>query len=106
MSDEPLRTIPIHKSANRVNLFMGGDRELVMFSGLLAATLIFAGQTVIAAILGIILWIASLFLARLMAKSDPRLRDVYLRSRKYAKYYAPRSTPFRINPPSQKKQYQ
>ena len=29
-----LRTIPIRRAGNRHNLFMGGDRELVMFSGL------------------------------------------------------------------------
>ena len=29
-----LRTIPIRRAGNRDNLFMGGDRELVMFSGL------------------------------------------------------------------------
>lgn len=37
-----LRTIPIRQSGNRPNLFMGGDCELVMFSGLLAFTLIFS----------------------------------------------------------------
>ncbi|NMQ07993.1 conjugal transfer protein TrbD, partial [Candidatus Accumulibacter phosphatis] len=30
-----LRKIPIRRAGNRDNLFMGGDRELVMFSGLL-----------------------------------------------------------------------
>ena len=31
-----LRTIPIRRAGNRHNLFMGGDRELVMFAGVLA----------------------------------------------------------------------
>jgi hypothetical protein len=39
-----LRTIPIRRAGNRENLFMGGDRELVMFSGLLAFALIFSAQ--------------------------------------------------------------
>ena len=39
-----LRTVPIRRSGNRHNLFMGGDREMVMFSGLLAFALIFSAQ--------------------------------------------------------------
>lgn len=100
-----LRTIPIRRAGNRENLFMGGDRELVMFSGLLAGALIFSAQQLNAAIFGIIFWFASLFLLRLMAKSDPRLRHVYLRHRKYKSYYPARSTPFRDNPASQGAQY-
>jgi type IV secretion system protein VirB3 len=40
-----------------------------------------------------------------MAKSDPRLRPVYLRHRKYKRYYPARSTPFRSNTASQARQY-
>lgn len=92
-----LNKVPIHRSANRPNLFMGGDRELVMFTGLLAAALIFSAQKLYATIFGIVLWISALFVLRLMAKADPKMRQIYLRSRSYKKYYAPRSTPFRIN---------
>lgn len=76
---------------------MGGDRELVMFSGLLAATLIFAAMDWRAAALGIALWVICLKLLRMMAKSDPMMRQVYMRHRKYARYYPARSTPFRVN---------
>ena len=57
-----LRTIPIRRAGNRDNLFMGGDRELVMFSGLLAAVLIFAAQDWTAAMIGVAMWIASLWI--------------------------------------------
>ena len=100
-----LRTIPIRRAGNRDNLFMGGDRELVMFSGLLAFALIFSAQELRATVIGLLLWFGALFACRLMAKSDPKLRFVYLRSRKYKRYYAARSTPFRVNPNSQGKQY-
>ena len=100
-----LRTIPIRRAGNRHNLFMCGDRELVMFSGLLAFALIFSAQELRATVIGLLLWFGALFACRLMAKSDPMLRFVYLRSRKYKRYYAPRSTPFRVNPNSQGKQY-
>lgn len=93
-----LKSIPLHRSANRVNLFMGGDRELVMFTGMLCAILIFAAMDVRAATFGIISWVFCLWLFRLMAKSDPMLRYVYLRHRRYKqKYYPARSTPFRRN---------
>lgn len=92
-----LRTIPIRRAGNRANLFMGGDRELVMFAGLMAAALIFSAQELRATLVGIALWIVSLFIFRLMAKADPMMRHVYLRHRRYAAYYAARSTPFRLN---------
>ena len=100
-----LRTIPIRGAGNRHNLFMGGDRELVMFAGLLAFALIFSAQELRATVIGLLLWFGALFACRLMAKSDPKMRFVYLRSRKYKRYYAARSTPFRVNPNSQGKQY-
>ncbi|MES2538239.1 MAG: conjugal transfer protein TrbD [Pseudomonadota bacterium] len=100
-----LRTIPIRRSGNRHNLFMGGDRELVMFSGLLAFALVFSAQELRATVFGLLLWFGALFMCRLMAKSDPRLRFVYLRHRRYKAYYPARSTPFRLNTNSQGKQY-
>ena len=100
-----LRTIPIRRAGNRENLFMGGDRELVMFSGLLAFALIFSAQELRATVVGLLLWFGALFACRLMAKADPKLRFVYMRHRKYKPYYSARSTPFRLNPASQGRQY-
>ena len=96
-----LRTIPLHRAGNRENLFMGGDREMVMFAGLLAGALIFSAQDLTATVFGLLLWIAALFVCRLMAKSDPQMRQVYLRHRRYRQYYPARSTPFRKNSPTQ-----
>ena len=93
-----LRTIPIHRAGNRENLFMGGDREMVMFSGLLAGALIFSAQELRATIFGLALWFGALFALRQMAKADRKLRQVYLRHRRYRAYYPARSTPFRNNP--------
>lgn len=92
-----LRSMPIRRSGNRDNLFMGGDRELVMFSGLLAFALVFSAQELRACVAGLALWFGALFACRLMAKSDPKLRAVYLRHRRYRAYYRARSTPFRVN---------
>jgi type IV secretory pathway TrbD component len=100
-----LRTIPIRRAGNRAQLFMGGDRELVMFSGLIAFALVFSAQEIRASLYGLLLWLCSLYVLRLMAKADPQLRFVYLRHRRYQRYYPAHSTPFRINPRSQGKQY-
>lgn len=92
-----LRTIPIHRAMHRPNLLMGGDRELVMSSGLVAFALVFSLQQWVAVAYGAILWFGALFLLRLMARADPQLRPVYLRHRLYRRYYPARSTPFRVN---------
>jgi type IV secretion system protein TrbD len=91
-----LRTIPLRK-VNRDNLWLGGDRELVMFCGLMAFSLVFSAQEIRASIIGVALWVTSLFLLRLVAKSDPQMRMVYLRSLRYKRYYPANSTPFREN---------
>lgn len=92
-----LRTIPIRRSGNRHNLFMGGDREMVMFSGLLAFILIVIAQDTRAMVVGVVLWVAALYSLRLMAKADPMMRFVYFSNRRYKSYYPARSTPFRVN---------
>ena len=97
-----LRTIPIRRSGNRANLFMGGDREMVMFLGLLSAILILVTHDLLAIVSGIAMWFLSLKGLRMMAKSDPHMRAVYLRHRRYQSYYPARSTPFREN----KRRYQ
>jgi len=57
-----LRTIPIRRAGNRAQLFMGGDRELVMFSGLIAFALVFSAQEIRASLYGLLLWLCSLYL--------------------------------------------
>ncbi len=100
-----LRKIPIHRSGNRDNLFMGGDRELVMFAGLLAGALVFSAQDLLATIFGIVLWFFALFVCREMANADPKMRNVYMRNNQYKSYYPAHSTPFRENTPTQGKRY-
>ncbi|OCG28972.1 conjugal transfer protein TrbD [Gilliamella sp. HK2] len=92
-----MQKIPIRRSGNRENLFLDCDRELIMMSGLCSFALIFSAQDIFATFFGIGLWLFSLFVLRLIAKSDPKMRQIYLRHRKYKKYYPARSTPFRKN---------
>ncbi len=102
-----LHKVPVRASANRPNLFMGGDRELVMVCGLLAGALVFSAMEWQSILYGVAGWFASLYGWRLMAKADPLMRQVYMRSlRCYRqRYYPPRSTPFRVNTATQGKQY-
>jgi type IV secretory pathway TrbD component len=100
-----IRTVPIRRAGNRDNLVLGGDREMVMFAGLLAGALIFSAQEMKAGIFGVFMWIAAVQVLRVMAKADPKMRFVYLRQRRYRPYYAPRSTPFRTNGPAEEAQY-
>ena len=100
-----LRNIPIRRAGNRNNLFLGGDRELVMLVGLVAFTLVVLAQKASSMAAGVTLWVAGLYVCRLMGKKDPKLRHVYLRHRRYCRYYPARSTPFRENSPQQARRY-
>lgn len=97
MHSQELRKILIRKVGNRVSLFLGGDRELVMFVGLLVFALIFSAQTWYSFLIGISIWFVCLFLLRKATKADPLLRQVYLKSLRYQMYYDAQSTPFRVN---------
>lgn len=86
---------PLHRSLNRPNLLMGVDRELLLTSGFFSALMIFTVQSWAAAAFGVALWVFSIYLLRKAAKSDPQMRQVYLRFRNYRKFYSARPTAFR-----------
>lgn len=73
---------------------MGGDRELVMLSGLIAIVLGVGGTTILSGITGAVFWVTSLFVFQKMAKKDPQMFQVWLRHRKQQAYYPARSTPW------------
>lgn len=89
-NDQP-REVQIFQSANRPNLIMGGDREMVLLAGLLSAALIFSVATVWAIAVGISAWVFAVAALSRMAKVDPLLRHVYVRHVRYARYYAAKS---------------
>jgi type IV secretory pathway TrbD component len=93
------RRVTLHRSGIRAHLFLGGDRELVLFSGLVAAVLIFSCFQFWTITAGIVLWLSALWVFRRIAKEDPKMRYIYLRSLLYRRYYPARSTPFRDNRP-------
>ena len=84
--DKP-REIVIHQSANRPHLLLGGDRELVLFSGLTAACLAFTLATWWGVFVGAAFWLIAISVLTRMGKADPLLRHVYLRHVRYGGYY-------------------
>ena len=94
MEIREIRTLPIYRFGWRYNLFLGCDRELIMLSGLISFALTFVALSVAAFVTGMLLWLFSLWALRLMAKSDPLMRKVYLNHIRYKKFYCARSTPF------------
>ena len=68
--------IPIRRAGNRHNLFMGGDRELVMFAGASRLRSSSAPRNGAPPCLVSCPVVRRALLFRLMAKSDPRLRDL------------------------------
>jgi type IV secretory pathway TrbD component len=90
MEDRP-REIPIHQSANRPHLLLGGDREMVLFAMLIAACLIFAVMTWWGVLVGLLFWWTSVAVLHRMGKADPLLRRVYVRHIRYGDFYPAKS---------------
>lgn len=89
-----LKPIPIHSALNKPNLFLGGERDLMLMLGLLCALLIFIALTVPTIIMGLCIWGVFASLLRMMAKSDPLMSKIYLNQLKYKSFYNAHSTPF------------
>ena len=88
--DQP-RRIPIHRSLNRPNLLLGGERELVLMAMLCAALVCFTASSLLQLGIGVALWMTAQTGLVLMAKADPNMRDVYVRHVKYRAFYSARS---------------
>lgn len=91
---ESLQRVEIYGALNKPNLIFGCDRELILMTGVIAFALVFSGMTIVSTFVGIILLLFNGFFLRLMAKSDPLMRFIFMRQLKYKKFYLARSTPF------------
>jgi type IV secretion system protein TrbD len=88
---EKPREVMIHQSANRPQLVLGGDREMVLLSALLAAMLIFALVTWWGVVAGLLLWVSAVAVLSRLGKADPMLRQVYIRHVRYRAFYPAKS---------------
>ena len=77
-TDRP-REIVIHQSANRPNLILGGDRELVLIAMLTAISLAFSLGSWWGVGLSVAFWVGAVAVLQRMGKADPLLRQIYIR---------------------------
>lgn len=93
---ESLRLTPLHRALHRPQQIMGCERELILFSMLIAGGLIVSALNLVATVIGITIWLVCFYVLRKMAKADPNMSKVYIRQLRYKHYYAPFSRPYRI----------
>lgn len=72
---------------NRGHLFLGGERPLVLATATLVLVMVVMLQDKIAAITGLLLWLALMPVYRLMARHDPVLSVVYRLYFRYQRFY-------------------
>jgi type IV secretion system protein VirB3 len=96
MSADALRQTRIRRALHRPQQIWGGERELMLFSLLLAGGIIIAAMNSVATLIGVVLWLACVYGLRRMAKADPALSKIYLRQLRYGDYYGPFSRPWRM----------
>jgi type IV secretory pathway TrbD component len=89
-ADRPREAL-IHQSANRPNLLLGGDRELVLVVIMIAGGLAFSLASWWGIGLAVALWVGSMAALQRMGKADPLLRPVYLRHIRYVEFYPAKS---------------
>jgi type IV secretory pathway TrbD component len=90
-----MRTVPIRQSLHRHNQVFGAEREMVMFSALIALLVGVGGMTLISGVSAGLFWLCSIFVLRLMAKNDPVMSKVWLRHIKQQDYYLARGSRWR-----------
>lgn len=90
-----VRKIPIHQSLHRHNFVLGAERELVMTSALIALLVGVGGMTWVSAICALLFWISAIFVLRRMAKADPIMSKIWMRSVKQQDFYSPRASRWR-----------
>jgi type IV secretion system protein VirB3 len=94
-TDKP-REIVIHPSVNRPNQILGGDRELVLLTLLIAASLAFSLPTLWGVGLAVGYWIGAVAVLQRMGKADPMLRQVYLRHIRCRSFYPAKGALFSL----------
>jgi len=90
-----LRQTPLYRALHRPNLFLGGERELVLVTAIVCGGVAVSALNLVATAIDAGVWLVVIALLRLMAKADPQMSRVYLRQIGYRPYYPPRSRPER-----------
>jgi len=90
-----LRQTPFYRVLYRPPLVLGGEREPVLVTLVIAVGLAISGFNVASLVMAAVLWFGGIAGFRLMAKADPYMTNVYLRQLSYRSHYSPRSRPAR-----------
>lgn len=88
--DEP-RRVPIHRSINRPQMWLGGERKLVQFALLIAVLIAISHLSLLTITYGVVFWITCLAILHRLAKADLQMSKVYIRSLSYLPFYPARS---------------
>ena len=89
-----MRSVPIHQSIHRHDLVLGGERDLVLYAGLLAVILFVTGMSLVATGLALAVWLACLAALCRMAKADPMMSGIWVRHIRQQDYYPAHSSPW------------
>jgi len=101
MDDQPVFT-PMRASLNRPQLLMGGDRELVLLSGLLLALMAVSVMSFLSFLIGGASFMAIVAVLARMGKEDPLMRQVYARHLAYKDFYPAKSGTAVMGKPSRR----
>lgn len=86
-----LTRVTIHRAPIRIMMFMGGERNLVITSGMFCAYMVyllsFRYNLLIGMLVGVSLWVVCLMVLRRMAIADPQMWKVFNRHIKYKAFY-------------------
>jgi len=77
--------VPVHRSLIRPMLVMGGERELVMMTGMFAGIFIVSFFQVWAFVTGVLIWFVGIFFLQRMGEKDALLSKVFIRSLRYSR---------------------
>ncbi len=94
----------IRQSMLRPMLVLGGERELVMASGMIAAILALAFGDIVLVAIGVAFWLVILVILQRMAKHDPQLSRVYVRHLNKKVYYPAQAHASALEPELKKHQ--
>lgn len=89
-----MRSVPIRQSLLRDDLVLGGERDPVLYAGVLAVIIFVNGMSLSGTGLALALWFASLTALRRMARADPMMSKVWMRHIRQQHYYPAHSSPW------------
>jgi type IV secretion system protein TrbD len=90
MDDQPVFTT-MRASLNRPQLLMGGDRELVLLSGLVLSLMAVSVMSFLSFVIAGASFMAIIAVLARMGKEDPLMRKVYTRHLAYKDFYPAKS---------------